>query len=430
MSMRFEENPAYRKPLNDYDLPFLLGLGRHIESCLLEAETLRLGFESLRFTPNAFYAFHSGVQASLAFHGTRSNMTSYGARLSCRYKHWTRLLLERARLRVPPGAVFAKGQKASALAYSRQIGWPIVVKPVVGSGGAGVVTNIRTEEELHGAMRLISQAENFLVEKHVTGFDYRFQVLANQVVAVHWRQPAHVICDGASTIEQLIEAKNSLRRRNPHLATRPIEIDSDADAHLKDAGYTPDDIPAEGSIVSLRTVGNLSKGGDNVDVTAETHPSLKDAAVAAVAAIPGLEHAGVDILLANHEQDVHSQEVNIIEVNACPGMSAHHFPVAGKPQAVARSTVRHHASLQAAAAEDLDSVNVRLLMEGVFDPGKEVDRLLSLVKLTSLEADLYEVGGKAVLGALRGDPLQVAAVTISACQTLTGRMTQMRVQHI
>lgn len=427
----FDRNPASGKDLNTYDLPYFIGLNRGIESCLIEGEALRLGFDSLRVTPDVVYLFHRSAGAALAFHTTRSNATSYGGVMSCRQKPHTRLLLARSGLPIPPGAVFSKQTLSAASEYARSLGWPVVVKPVTGSGGRQVTAGIADADGFASALASISDDQSFLVEKHVPGSDYRFQVLDGRVVAAHLRRPANVVGDGISTVRQLIETKNGYRKTNPHLAHRLIKTDAVTESHLKAAGLDLADIPAPGRILYVRSVCNLSQGGDNIDVTEETHPSLKELAVAALSAIPGIQHAGVDMLLSNHQHDARSQEVNIIEINACPGMSAHHFPVSGAPQDVVKQTVQYHAALQNVPIRQNGSVSVRMEVFGEFDAVRELQQIENAAKTTSLIVGEMTSSEASILCTLRGDPLQAAAITVAASQMRGGgRMTHMQVQHI
>ena len=47
-----------------------------------------------------------------------------------------------------------------------------------------------------------------IVEKYITGEDHRLLVIDNKLVAAAKRTPAHVIGDGKSTIQQLVDEVN------------------------------------------------------------------------------------------------------------------------------------------------------------------------------------------------------------------------------
>src|SRR5690606_1368691 len=72
----------------------------------------------------------------------------------------------------------------------------------------------------------------------------------------------------------------------------------DAARHQLDrAGLTLATVPAPGQRVVLSDSCSLSQGGDSIDVLDELHPSIRDACVRAVRAIPGIWYCGVDFLL-------------------------------------------------------------------------------------------------------------------------------------
>ena len=52
-----------------------------------------------------------------------------------------------------------------------------------------------------------------IVEKFITGDDYRLLVINNKLVAAAKRTPAHVIGDGKSTIQELVDEVNKDERR-------------------------------------------------------------------------------------------------------------------------------------------------------------------------------------------------------------------------
>lgn len=89
----------------------------------------------------------------------------------------------------------------------------------------------------------------------------------------------------------------------------------------------------------------MSSGGDNIELTEDVHPTLKDIAVQAAASIPGTELAGVDLLLEDHTKSVSEQNASVCEVNGRPGISAHEFPMYGPPRAVAKTYVEHLAQI-------------------------------------------------------------------------------------
>src|SRR5690606_7644479 len=88
---------------------------------------------------------------------------------------------------------------------------PIVIKPKTTNFGVGVTifTGAFSKEDYETAFQLAFQYdETVLIEEFLSGKEYRFLVIGDEVVGVLHRVPANVIGDGKSTIEELVAEKN------------------------------------------------------------------------------------------------------------------------------------------------------------------------------------------------------------------------------
>lgn len=262
--------------------------------------------------------------------------------------------LQQAGVPVPRGRTFARGDYSTARQFARLIGYPVVVKPSMGVRGIGVVAGIQDENELNAALKLMSGSklgdQDFIVEKHVKGNDYRIVVIDDEVIAAIQREPSSVFGDGRSTIGELLIAKNLARRRNPHLWARPAKYDEAARHELQKAGRDLDTILAEGEQQLLANTCSLSQGGDSIDVLDEMHPSIKEASIAAVKAMPGLYFCGVDFLLEDHRKPLSQQDAGICELNAHAAIGNCEYPMFGTGRPVAKTmmeTTAEHFGLRA-----------------------------------------------------------------------------------
>lgn len=396
---------------NIFDLPHLLDIPKSgMESCLLEAEALRSGLDILRLDASVFIAKDPYGSATVAFRRSWSIGTSVVASECCTNKAFTKALLTNAGVPTAISKKMPRKGYRSAEAFAAEVGWPVVVKPLKGSGGKGVTANIQSSAELREAVAIADSLNGFLMEKHVPGEDYRFLVVGQQVAGIWRRNAANVVGNGVSTVRDLIERKNLLRATNPHLCTRPIVMCSITDMHLSKVGLNLASVPAAGQIVYLRSAANLSAGGDNVDVTDETHESLKSIAIHAVAAIPGIQHAGVDILLEDHTQSADSQEVNVCEVNGQPGLSAHDFPVIGKPRHVVKDVFQFF-SEQAGIelSNELAVITVSVQVIGRFKGGRLAERVRQHAIRHGLEISLND-DEERIWGTMKGAPELIAVV--------------------
>src|SRR3546814_18343121 len=96
--------------------------------------------------------------------------------------------------------------------------------------------------------------------------------------------PATVVGTGSHTIRDLIEAQ-SRRRSAATGGESRIPLDDTTEATIRAAGYGYDDVLPAGTELRVRGTANLHTGGTIHDVTAQLHPELIAAAIAAPEAI-------------------------------------------------------------------------------------------------------------------------------------------------
>lgn len=267
-------------------------------------------------------------------------------RSTIRNKATTKEKLREASVPVPKGDLLNLHDltRESLIESAKQIGYPVTIKPIDGSKGDGVYTGIRNDEELlrtfdHYAGNVRSQ--QMIIEEHFDGTDYRALVLDDQVLAVTKRTPANVVGDGQSSIEDLITAKNKIRKANPFLRTGLIKPDFEVEETLGSQGYTLASVPSAGLHVPLRRVANASAGGDSEDVTDSIPTDIKNAAVSAIKAVPQMRIAGVDFLYKEAATDGDKPNFTIIEMNYRPHIAVNMYPSKGKGPDVPRAIVDH-----------------------------------------------------------------------------------------
>lgn len=214
---------------------------------------------------------------------------------------------------------------------------PVVVKPSHGLRGESITMNITDEERYKTA---IKHAMNFtneedsgvVVEEQFSGKEYRILTTREKVVGIIHRVPANVVGDGSATVKQLIDQKNSDPRRGKTLdfALFHIEVDRDLLENLERQNLELNSVPTKDQHVQLRSVSNIMQGGDSIDMTDLVHPSVKEIAVKAINAIPGLGFAGVDFMTTDITAPQTDETYIIVEINSSPGLCIHEFPYQGK----------------------------------------------------------------------------------------------------
>lgn len=254
---------------------------------------------------------------------------------NCNNKAKALSLLAKAGVPVPRGHHIDanEAETSDILRLARDMGYPVVIKPVLGSMGTGVFSGVDNDADLAEYFRYIVQElgkKRLILEEHIEGEDYRIFVVGTKVAAATWRRAASVTGDGQHSIAELIADKNLQRRRNPALSKERITVDLEVDRYVADQGFTYESVPASGHEVRLRGKANLSTGGEIVDVTHLLPNEIKRVAVEAVAAVPGLISAGVDLMIDRRPEELDSSgRAAVIELNPRAHIGGHMFPSEG-----------------------------------------------------------------------------------------------------
>jgi cyanophycin synthetase len=280
-------------------------------------------------------------------HGCRRRMVraavgdrtrSLGVEIACD-KELTKRVLHGAAIPVPRGVV-ARSER-EALSALEDLSPPLAVKPLDGNQGRGVALNLFTTEQILSAWRAAAAiCPAVVVEEYLTGRDFRVLVVGGKVVAASEREPAHVVGDGRSTIEELVELENSnpLRGEYHEKPLTKIRITDEALRLLTRYGRTPETIPSAGEKVYLCRTANLSTGGTARDATDEIHPDVRRLCERA-ARIVGLDICGVDLITPDISEPLPEAGAGIVEINASPGIRMHHYPTSGRPRDVGAAIV-------------------------------------------------------------------------------------------
>ncbi|MGI8556659.1 MAG: cyanophycin synthetase [Pyrinomonadaceae bacterium] len=258
-------------------------------------------------------------------------------------KHATKKHLGEMGVPVPKGVQIHSAEEIEDAV--RTVGFPCVVKPLDGNHGRGASVGLTTVEEVRAAFEIARQYSKssrkyVIIERQLTGEDFRALVVNNQLVAVAERTPAHVTGDGKSSIQELIDQTNTDPRRGygHEKVLTQIVVDAQTESLLKIHNYTLDTVLPEGERLLLKTTANISTGGTAIDRTDEAHPE-NIFLFERIAKIIGLDIAGIDIIAPNISEPLRENGGGIIEVNAAPGFRMHLAPSEGIGRNVAEYVV-------------------------------------------------------------------------------------------
>lgn len=206
-----------------------------------------------------------------------------------------------------------------ALSFAEKIGYPVVLKPESEEQGRGVYANIQNVSDLKKSFNLLTKNyTNILIEKHIIGDHYRIDFMGETLVKAVRRRAAFVVGDGISTVEMLINVLNAEPERLDQNSSKGVvKIDDDLYRCLENQRLKLSDVPQKDFCVYLRSISNLSRGGDQVHVESEIHPE-NYALCKAIARVFRLKICGIDLLSQDLSQPWYTNGTTVCEVNAQP----------------------------------------------------------------------------------------------------------------
>jgi len=310
--------------------------GPSTASIVDEAVARKIPF--IRLNRSSLVQLGYGVN-QVRFRATMTDKTSSIAVDIAGNKDETKRILQEQAIPVAKGATISSDEDLE-IALT-QIGFPLVFKPLNGNHGKGATINVKTREE---AIEAFAYAQKYshrvILERFITGHDFRILVIDNRMVAAAQRVPANVVGNGTNTIQELIDIENSDPRRgygHENVLTE-ITVDRDTLDLLDKKGYTLETIPPKSEIVYLKSTANLSTGGTSIDVTDMVHPQ-NVFMCERIARVIGLDICGIDIMAKNLTQLLTQNGGVVLEVNAAPGFRMHLAPSEGLPRNVAAPVI-------------------------------------------------------------------------------------------
>lgn len=325
--------------------PLILELKKNYESSRLGPSTqsivneaARRGISHMRLNDESYVQLGQGkyqrrIQATIM-----DNTSALGVEIADD-KARTKSVLSSMGIPVPRGITVNNIDEA--LDAAEEIGYPVVVKPLVGNHGRGITTNILDPGELVVALKISEEIHRTsIVEKYLDGFDFRILVIDGKFVAAARREPAFVIGNGKDNIRQLIKEINKDPDRGVGHEKRltKITINFMTKRLLSTQNLTLKSVLDKGKKVYVKSTANLSSGAVAHDVTDTVHP-LNRYMFEQISRIVGLNVIGIDIMAHTLETPLETDVSGVVEVNAAPGFRMHLNPTKGNPINIASNIV-------------------------------------------------------------------------------------------
>jgi D-alanine-D-alanine ligase-like ATP-grasp enzyme len=225
-----------------------------------------------------------------------------------------------------PAVAESLSNMQKAIDFTGKFGFPVFVKPNEGSKGLGVHKVYSIDELFDALLALFPDHPRVLIQRPVSGRDYRVVVLKDEVISAYERVPFGVTGDGVRTLRDLTELRiRSLSSQGKGAKTSIADPRIVQYLHGQQLNF--DAVVEAGKFVELLPNANLSSGGHAVDISDELSPALAEVCIAATQAV-GLNFAGVDLLCADATAE--AAEYTILEVNSAPGLN--NFSALGEDQ--------------------------------------------------------------------------------------------------
>jgi len=231
------------------------------------------------------------------------------------------------------GTVFLTPWKAYQ--FAKTIGFPLVIKPNVSGFSRGSYFPITSFAELwKAALQVKIWWPYSVIERYLAGANYRVTVANGKIMSIIRRYPPFVDGDGSSSIRELIDKENGIRKKmGLYPVIHPIPQDRKIVDFLKKKGLTLDTIPATGKRVILFNKIALAPGGVVETINQETVPEENKALFLDILTRFKANILGIDAIFEHGiEKSFKEQQCIFLEVNSRPYLKMHDFPRYGEKE--------------------------------------------------------------------------------------------------
>lgn len=270
-----------------------------------------------------------------------SSYNDLAVRRSCRSKEQARAVFDNGNVPHAKGEIFLNPFKA--IAFAKQHGFPLVIKPNVSGFSRGSHFPIKNYQELWKAIFLAKLWwPTTVVEQYLLGKNYRVVVVKGdkttqdkaQLMSVIERFSPYVLGDGKLSIDQLIDEENGIRESMGLFPViHPLSKGAVTQKFLAKQSYTLSTVPSAGEIVTLFYRISLAPGGVVSVIDQATIPQINKDLFANVLDLFNANILGIDVILEKGiDQPFDQQKCIFLEVNSRPYLKMHDYPRFGKKE--------------------------------------------------------------------------------------------------
>ena len=262
-----------------------------------------------------------------------SGYNSLEVRKSSRSKLQARAVFEQNDIPHAQGAIFLNPGEAHR--FARQHGFPLVIKPNVSGFSRGSYFPITTFVGLWKAAFLTKIWWPYsVIEKYLEGANYRVTAANGKIMSIIRRYPPFVDGDGTSTINELIDRENAVRKdMQLYPVIHPIPKDWKIIRYIKKQRFTLASIPGSGERVILYNRIALAPGGVVEVIDKETVPEENNQLFLKILELFKANIFGIDAIFDHGIEKSYKEEKCIfLEVNSRPYLKMHDYPRYGEKE--------------------------------------------------------------------------------------------------
>jgi cyanophycin synthetase len=234
-------------------------------------------------------------------------------------------------VQVPAYMIFKLNELGKVKKFMEDNPGMVVIKPASGtSSGMGVTTHIKTfSEARRAAVLAASYGKELLIERLVPGEIYRLLFLGGEMLHASRRNGMKVTGDGKSSIGELFEKENELRRKGGKQAREVVGKDRDFEATLESQGLDESTVLVAGRTVLVKSVDAPLFDNEEIrtvyddNATNDICDAIRESSRLACEAVRS-EFTGVDIITMDPTIPLSESGGVVGEINTTPGMHHHH----------------------------------------------------------------------------------------------------------
>jgi len=207
------------------------------------------------------------------------------------------------------------------LLKKNNINYPIVMKPINGTFGKDVYTNIDNKDELMETIRtmqLLKKYNNVMIEEQIEGDCYRIFVFNKRVIDVIKREKPFIIGDNTHTVKELIEKRN-----DENIKMNLLPIKNVSELLISKQGYNMNSILPTNKKIIISNVINMHNGARISRIPIDNIPKKNIDLFIKVNDVMNINCSGIDYLSEDIEIPYDKNNSKILEVNGTPDTEIH-----------------------------------------------------------------------------------------------------------